>query len=121
MIESPDLLRSYIRGIRRLSGARSVSLFVPTLPGGLFQPLLLHDGEGPPVPELSDLETAENHVLRAIESASSDRRLPALKLLPSTEAGCALIILPGVEAPWELARFGVDAPSRRRSDSEKSE
>ncbi len=116
MIETPALLRSYIRGIRRLSGAESASLFIPTLPGGLFQPFLLHDGNGPPVPELASLEAAELHVRSLTDPSPTTAPLPILELLPSSEQGCVLIVLPGVEAPWELARFGVEGPARRRSD-----
>ena len=59
MIETTELLQSYVHGIRSLSGAVSVSLYVPTTLSGLSQPFLISDGDGPPLPELADLETAE--------------------------------------------------------------
>ena len=118
MIESPALLRAYVRGIRRLSGAEAVSLFVPSLPGGLFQPLLLHDGDGPPVPELADLENAEKFVLSQGTTTGQQTQPHAPELVVSSEEDCGLITLPGVEAPWELARFGVEGSGRRRTDSE---
>ena len=65
MIEAPALLRSYVQGIRRLSGAECASLFIPEPMSRLARPLLIHDGEAPPVPELEDLESAEafaNHI-----------------------------------------------------------
>ena len=58
MIESSKLLRSYVSAIHRLSGARTVSLYVPGAPTGLWQPILVHEGSSPPVPELADLATA---------------------------------------------------------------
>ncbi len=120
MIESPALLRSYVRGIRQLSGAEGVTLFVPTPPGGLFQPILLHDGESPPVPELQDLATAEEFFRAHRTSIDSDDSPHLLELVRSSAADCGLITLPGVEAPWELARFGVEQPARRRSDGEQT-
>lgn len=118
MIESPALLHSYVEGIRRLSGAEVVSLFVPSLPGGLFQPLLLHHGDATPVPELVDLETAEEFVRSHNTRVGGSEGPTVLELVPSADADCGLITLPGVEAPWELARFGVETPGRRRTDAE---
>ncbi len=119
MIESPALLRSYVRGIRQLSGAQQVSLFVPTAPGGLFQPVLLHDGDAPPVPELEDLVSAERFFRLQMDAVSGEAAPQSLELVHSSARDCGLITLPGVEAPWELARFGVERPTRRRSDSEQ--
>ena len=119
MIESPELLRSYIRGIRRLSGASSVALYVPTLPGGLFQPILLHDGEAPPVPELENLESAEQFVLQWAENRPTEVQA-ALGLVASTARDCGLVPLPGVELTWELARFGGVGQRRRRTDNDST-
>ena len=119
MIESPALLRSYVRGIRRLSGAESVSLFIPTPTGGLFQPILLIDGESPPVPELADLDTAEQFLRSRQGQESPAADVETLELVASSGDDCGLISLPAVEAPWGLARLGVEKPSRRRSDAER--
>ena len=70
MIEAPALLRSYVQGIRRLSGAECASLFIPAPMSRLARPVLIHDGEAPPVPELEDLE------------AWVDRCLAFMKTLP---------------------------------------
>ena len=53
MSEATDILRSYVRLVGRLSGAASVSLYVPPGAGGEPE-ILLHDGRLEPVPELAD-------------------------------------------------------------------
>lgn len=58
MIEAAQLLKIYVQGLRHLSGAGSASLFVPAMITGASSPLLVHDGDLAPVPELVDLETA---------------------------------------------------------------
>ena len=120
MIESPALLRSYVRGIRRLSGAEVASLYVPTPPGGLFQPVLLHDGDASPVPELADLEAAEKFFRAQSSQTDSESVARSLEVVLSSAEDCGLIALPGVEAPWKLARFGVEKQTRRRSDSDQA-
>ncbi len=121
MIESPALLHSYVQGIRKLSGAETVTLFVPSLPGGLFQPLLIHYGDAPPVPELRDLEAAEEFARQQTGEEDDGAGPTALQLIPSHDADCGLITLPGVEIPWELARFGVESPGRRRTDTDSAQ
>src|SRR5262245_2978203 len=54
-----DLLNAYVRGLCSLTGARGVSLFVPAPRNALTSPILVHEGDLPPVPELADLEHAE--------------------------------------------------------------
>ena len=97
-----------------------VTLFVPSQPGGLFQPILIHYGDAEPVPELIDLESAENFARHQAEDPDRSHLPTVPQLIPSSHDDCGLITLPGVEAPWELARFGVESPGRRRTDAEGS-
>src|SRR5437667_61903 len=65
MSKANEILRSYVRLVARLSGAASVSLYVPPAAGE--QGILIHEGRLGPLPELADPEAA----------AESDRRLGA--------------------------------------------
>ncbi len=113
MIEASELLGSYVQGIRDLSGAGSVTLFVPAPLSGLSQPILIHKGSQSPLGELSDLETA-------IEFAShqDERKARALNGVGGPEAiqasgsGGVLIALPSVEYLWSEAT----TPARRETD-----
>jgi diguanylate cyclase (GGDEF)-like protein len=116
VIESSELLRSYAEGIRRLSGAGSVSLFVPPSLSGFSRSMLLHDGPLPPIAELADLETAQ----RFADGAQPE---PATEMVASSTAGGGLVPLPAVHSAWALAVLpeqlvgGSRTPGRRRSDS----
>ena len=57
MSEASGILRSYVSLVRRLTGAASVSLYVPPGPGGERE-ILVHDGRLAPLPELGDPESA---------------------------------------------------------------
>src|SRR5436309_11046075 len=65
MSKANEILRSYVRPVARLSGAASVSLYVPPAAGE--QGILIHEGRLGPLPELADAEAA----------AASHRRLGA--------------------------------------------
>ncbi len=119
MIEAPALLRSYVQGIRQLSGAISSTLYVPALPGGLFRPLLIHDGEAPPVPEVVDLEAAEKfaHAIDSRSHTDSESDEP-LTFVTSETPDCGLIPLPGVPTPWERSLTDSRGEGRRRRDVE---
>ena len=71
MIEASELLASYVRGIRDLSGAGSVSLFVPAPLSGVSEPILLHEGDTDPIGEMADLEAARRFMERADEHRST--------------------------------------------------
>ena len=58
MIATTDLLQAYLRCVLGASGARAVSLFVPPGHGGRSDAILIHEGDGPAVPELSSLDEA---------------------------------------------------------------
>ena len=117
-MESSELLSSYIEGIRRLSGAGSVSLYVPPSLSGFSRSTLIHDGPLPPVAELADLETAQGFAERA-----EGRGGAAGELVASATAGGGLIPLPAVQSAWALAVMpeqivtGPASPARRRSDA----
>ena len=128
MIEASELLQSYVQGIRRLSGAESVSLLVPASLSGLSQPILIHDGESPPVPELADMETAleslRSGALPTEATEETDLRFPTL--LPSAAPNAGLIPLPSVQSVWAVALLPEQlvqgqARGRRRSDAARSQ
>ena len=120
MIESSELLRSYAEGIRRLSGAGSVSLFVPPSLSGFSLSMLLHDGPLPPVAELADLETAQSFADRAHPETASE-------MIDSETPGGGLVPLPAVHSAWAIAVLpeqlvaGAPSPGRRRSDAGSEE
>jgi hydrogenase-4 transcriptional activator len=117
VLESSELLRSYAEGIRRLSGAGSVALFVPPSLSGFSRSILLHDGPLGPVAELADLETAQSF-------ADGGKPDPAAEAIPSATPGGGLIPLPAVHSAWALAVLpeqlagGPSFPGRRRSDDD---
>ncbi len=126
MFEASELLHSYIRGLRKLSDAQSVSLFVPPPLSGLARPLLLHAGSAEPLPELTDLESATAFA----EGAAGD--LPAQaeeaefpRALDSADPAGGLIPLPRVRTFWAggLLPTAEDTggPARRRSDAKGEE
>ena len=101
MLEVSELLQSYVHGVRRLTGADAVSLFVPSPSGGLPRALLVHDGDAEPLAELADYEAASAFLaaLGAEDSspaeASSASRLGAR---PSASGDGTLIPLPSARA-----------------------
>ncbi|MFQ5524812.1 MAG: sigma 54-interacting transcriptional regulator [Thermoanaerobaculia bacterium] len=120
MIETTELLQSYVHGIRSLSGARSVSLYVPASLSGLSQPFLIHDGEDLAVPELADLETADAFAAGRTDDATGE---PGT-MMPSADPLASLLPLPAVESFWSGGVWPADreqhehaTPSRRRSDA----
>ena len=124
MFEASELLKSYVSGIRRLSGASSVSLFLPAPLSGLARPLLLHDGDEPPVPELADLETALTFA-DGRQDEAVDRETGGPNFLESSAAGCGLTPLPPIRTFWSggllpsaLYERDGEPPGRRRGDAE---
>ncbi|MCP4201626.1 MAG: diguanylate cyclase [bacterium] len=122
MIETTELLQSYVHGIRSLSGARSVCLYVPTSLSGLSQPFLIADGEDPCLPELANLEAAEAF---AAERRSEPAPGKARPLVRSADPDGSLLPLPSVESFWSGGVWPADShqdedssPARRRSDGQ---
>jgi len=123
MIEAPALLRSYVQGIRRLSGAECASLFIPAPMSRLARPVLIHDGEAPPVPELEDLESAEafaNDMARASSDSEEEENSGIPSLVISQAADSGIVPLPSVEPPWTLGALFGDEGNRRRTDAQDS-
>ena len=113
MSEAGGILRSYVSLVRRLSGAASVSLYVPPGPAGERE-ILVHDGRLDPLPELADAESAaEFHARPGTGPADAGER--AIRL-PSRCAGGVLCRIP---LPWVTLRTEEDAagPERRRRES----
>jgi hydrogenase-4 transcriptional activator len=108
MTFASELLRSYIRILRRLSGAECVSLFVPAAVSGSAPAMLLHDGEIP-VPELRDLDAAVDSWSRASAAVT-----PGQPTAPTSGApDCALVPLPSAWPPW------ASVPEPERSHGER--
>ena len=123
MIEAPALLHSYVQGIRRLSGAECASLFVPAPMSRLARPILVHDGQAEPVPELADLDSAEEFANRMASVGSgvgSEESSGIPSLVKSAGADSGLVALPSVEPPWTLGALFGDEGNRRRADLEDS-
>jgi diguanylate cyclase (GGDEF)-like protein len=107
-----EILRSYVRLVARLSGAASVSLYVPPVAGG-EQAILIHEGRLDPLPELADPGAA----------AEADRRLGAEP--PGEDdakgrlaGGSAEGLLYRIPLRWLMPRAEEDAagPQRRKAD-----
>ncbi len=115
MIEASELLGSYVKGIRDLSGAGSVTLFVPAPLSGLSDPILIHKGSQPPLGELADLDSALGFLARA-DKQRNTRMLNGVggpEALQASESEGVLIALPSVEYLWSEAT----EHSRRHSDN----
>jgi hydrogenase-4 transcriptional activator len=114
MIDTMHLLRFYLEGIRRWTGAGGASLYV-AVPPGLARPLLIHDGGLPPLPELADPEHA------ALFAGSGGA--PAAPVLAagggagwneiSSELPAAVLIPLG----FENGGWGASGPRRRSTDA----
>ena len=116
MAHADELLRAYARMLGRLSGAGCVTLFVPAS-GDDPHPLLVHEGDLEPTPELGDPDTAAAMDRSAPTAAvgAGPRRRPILR--ESTARECRLIQVPlgsGGFAPETPA--GPAEPARRRGD-----
>ena len=123
MIEAPALLLSYVQGIRRLSDAECASLFIPAPMSRLARPLLIHDGDAAPVPELQDLESAQEFANRMAEldAANGDEESSGIpSLVVSRAADSGLVALPSVEPPWTLGALFGEEGNRRRTDTQDS-
>ncbi|MGB6642342.1 MAG: hypothetical protein WBG67_16335, partial [Thermoanaerobaculia bacterium] len=103
MIEAAQLLKIYVQGLRHLSGAGSASLFVPAMITGASSPLLVHDGDLAPVPELVDLETAAqlgSPGATATDDNESGAERDSAPFFSSAAPDGVLIPLPSAVGPW---------------------
>jgi diguanylate cyclase (GGDEF)-like protein len=110
MSEATDILRSYVRLVERLSGAASVSLYVPPGASGERE-ILLHEGRLDPLPELAD-EAAAADLHRRFGETHGEPEEGALRLA-SRDAGGVLYRVPLV---WVLSKEDAAGPDRRRRD-----
>jgi hydrogenase-4 transcriptional activator len=112
MSEANEILRSYVRLVARLSGAASVSLYVPPGAGGERE-ILIHEGRLGPLPELADAESAASSHLRfGADPAGDDDSKGRLA------TGSAEGLLYRIPLRWVLSRSEEDAagPQRRKRD-----
>ncbi len=114
MSEAGEILQSYLGLLARLSGAASVSLYVPPAVSGARE-VLLHDGRLGPLPELANAEAA----------AELHRRLG-----PEADAGTGCVassdpegMLYRIPLRWASARLEEDAssPERRKKDGKPAD
>jgi diguanylate cyclase (GGDEF)-like protein len=109
MSEATDILRSYVRLVERLSGAASVSLYVP--PGATGErEILIHEGRGQPLPELMDEAAAAELHARHADTQEGDEG--ALRL-PSRDGRGVLYRIP---LGWVLAKEDGSSPDRRKRE-----
>jgi diguanylate cyclase (GGDEF)-like protein len=108
--EATGILRSYVSLVRRLSGAASVSLYVPPGPMGERE-ILLHDGRLDPLPELADPESAALFDAGP-GSGPADAGEGATRLASRSGGG----VLCRIPLRWVTLRTGEEAapPDRRR-------
>jgi hydrogenase-4 transcriptional activator len=111
MSEAGEILQSYMRLVARLSGAVSVSLYVPPPVSGA-RSILIHDGRLGPLPELADEEAAaEFHRRAAIHPSAHDGK----GCLPSGSPGGILYRIP-LRSVLSRADEEAGGPERRKRD-----
>ena len=95
-LESSELLHFYLRGLRRFTGAESLTLFVPALPDGGASALLVVEGDAPPLPEMASVESANAfcRTLAGLEEGEDPR------VVASSEPHGRLLPLPRLPAAW---------------------
>jgi hydrogenase-4 transcriptional activator len=112
MSRPDEILRSYVRLVARLSGAASVSLYVPPGAGG-DQEILIHEGQLGPLPELADPEAAadSHRRLGAPQSAEDDGK-------GQLAGGNAEGLLYRIPLRWLMPRPEEEpaGPQRRKAD-----
>jgi diguanylate cyclase (GGDEF)-like protein len=110
------ILRSYVGLVRRLSGAASVSLYVPPGPAGESE-ILVHDGRLEPLPELADPQTAAEFQQQAGPGATEAER-GAVRLASRCPGG----VLCRIPLRWVMLGGTEEAagPERRRRESPRN-
>jgi hydrogenase-4 transcriptional activator len=114
MSEANEILRSYVRLVARLSGAASVSLYVPPWAGGERE-LLIHEGRLDPLPELADAEAVAASYRRFGADPGGEDDSKGLLASGSAEG-----LLYRIPLRWVLSRSEEDAagPQRRKRDTQ---
>jgi diguanylate cyclase (GGDEF)-like protein len=106
--EATGILRSYVSLVRRLSGAASVSLYVPPGPGGERE-ILVHDGRLDPLPELADPESAAAFHAR-LGTGPTDAGEGAVRLTSRSTGG----VLCRIPLRWVTLRPEEEGPGPER-------
>ncbi len=116
MSEAGEILQSYMRLVARLSGAVSVSLYVPP-PASGARTILIHDGRLGPLPELADeVAAAEFHRHAAAEPPAHD----GTGCLPSASPGGILYRIP-LRSVMPRPEDEAGGPERRKRDGRPPE
>jgi hydrogenase-4 transcriptional activator len=121
MFEAKELLKAYLDGVLRLSGAAGASVFVPTPWNRASQAILIHTGSVPPLPELADADTALAFSQRTATSLVLDSAAPypGMTVLNSEAPGGALLPVPLITKLWQRVAAGGEegkATPRRATD-----
>jgi diguanylate cyclase (GGDEF)-like protein len=113
MSEANEILRSYVRLVARLSGAASVSLYVPPWAGGERE-LLLHEGRLGPLPELADADAVAASYRRFREEPGGEDDSKG-RLASGAEG-----LLYRIPLRWVLSRSEEETagPQRRKRDTQ---
>lgn len=90
-----EILQHYLTAIQTISGAQSVSLFVPHPTGRYTRSILVHAGSEPPTPELATPQSATEFSTRFASQASGPPEANGVlgPLIPSDAPRCALLPL----------------------------
>jgi diguanylate cyclase (GGDEF)-like protein len=116
--EASNILRSYIRLVGRLSGASSVSLYVPPGSEGERE-ILIHDGWLDPLPELADADSAAEFSSR-IDAEQPGPDESTVRLASQIAEG----ILCRIPLRWVTVRSEEETPGperRKRDEQPRSE
>jgi diguanylate cyclase (GGDEF)-like protein len=113
-----QLLRFYLQGLRRFTGASALTLYVPGSPNGPGA-LLVHEGEAPPLPELAGMAEAEAFAAQAPPPPPGEPQDGRALAVRSADREGRLVRLPSAPSAWAqlLGRPTGESPagtSRRR-------
>ncbi len=115
MISAPRLLEYYVRGILQMSGARAASIFIPAGRTASSAPMLIHAGDGPPLPEFSSPEEAAKIEEGGFDSGAASPDGP--RLAGSRDPDGLILALPPIAVLTAGSREDeVPPPGRRRLD-----
>ena len=121
MWQAHQLIREFLTAVQDGCGASMVSVFVPTWPG-MDDPILMHSGDEPAVPELRNVEQAFEFVGRHAQPDAAGANT-ALATIASEVAGGTLLPIPRVTSLWQQVQLpgsGADPakPGRRAADAQ---
>jgi diguanylate cyclase (GGDEF)-like protein len=119
MIASTDLLHVYLRSVMVASGARSVSLFIPSGLGGPSNARLIHEGDGPALPELSSLAEAAK-LRKRFGTNRGKRGKAAAESIHEVPSACTDGLLVRLMVTAQDSKTSHPNAGRRRIDREHS-